>query len=710
MEPVSTNQAHVDDDVLNAAPPVPPPVGGAVNNENQPQDAVVVLPLGATRKLTSDVWPHFTRLFVNEVLKAKCNYCKKVLAGRSTNGTSHLRTHRDFCVQKQIHDGTQKILGPNYKAKGKTELSANQFSSDVSRKELCIMILMHEYPLSMVDHLYFKRFCCTLQPLFKVPTRNTVKKDILNLYETQRANMQRRIDQNKGRIAITTDMWTATNQKRGYMAVTGHYVDDSGKLRGHLLRFLYLPAPHTSERLAAKLSQCLLDWNIDTKLSTITLDNCTTNDAMINLVRESLLPSNLIHDGALLHMRCSAHILNLIVRDGLEVVKDGIEKIRESVVFWTCTPRRVEYFHDNAKQCKLSVSNKLVLDCPTRWNSTYEMLRVAIPYKVVFERLKKREAQYNSLPNDNHWIFAAAVCEKLEVFASMTEIFSGLHYPTANQFFIKVCELRLHMLSWLDDPNHIISRMAGKMWLKFSKYWNDIHLLLAVAVVLDPRYKLHIVEYFAAKFGSTNTDLAAERVKSVLVDLFREYQSKDPNPADYDIGDSSVDASDLDFDLYVSQRKKSRTTVITTELDHYLAEDVVPRSKKLPSFDILNWWNLYGAKYPTLHRIAKDILAVPITSVASESAFSSGGRLLDPHRSRLQPSTVEAMMCCRSWIQDEVRGGGGVTEREMQQMEGIFSALVMEDSSMEEITDGDGSISNVNGDDDDSTVVRNQKD
>ncbi|CAN0903363.1 Putative AC transposase [Linum grandiflorum] len=475
MEPVSTNQADVDDDVPNAAPPVPPPVGGAVNNENQPQDNVVILPLGVTRKLTYDVWRHFTRLFVNRVLNAKCNYCKKVLAGRSTNGTSHLRTHRYFCVQKQIHDGTQKILGPNYKAKGKTELSANQFSSDVSRKELCIMILMHEYPLSMVDHLYFKRFCCTLQPLFKVPTRNTVKKDILNLYETRRANMQRRIDHNKGRIAITTDMWTATNQKRGYMAVTGHYVDNPGKHRGHLLRFLYLPAPHTSERLAAKLSQCLLDWNIDTKLSTITLDNCTTNDAMINLVRESLLPSNLIQDGALLHMRCSAHILNLIVRDGLEVVKDGIEKIRESVVFWTCTPRRVEYFHDNAKQCKLSVSNKLVLDYPTR-------------------------------------------------------------------------------------------------------------------------------------------------------------------------------------------------------------------SKKLTPFDILNWWNLYGAKYPTLHRIAKDILAVPITSVAFKSAFSFGGRLLDPHRSRLQPSTVEVMVCCRSWIQDEVRGRGGVIEREMQQMEGIFSTLAMEDSSMEEIT------------------------
>ncbi|CAN0877351.1 hypothetical protein LINGRAHAP2_LOCUS11838, partial [Linum grandiflorum] len=59
--------------------------------------------------------------------------------------------------------------------------SANQFSSEIFRKELCIMILMNGYPLSIVDNLYFKRCCCTLQPLFKVPTRNTIKKDILTL-------------------------------------------------------------------------------------------------------------------------------------------------------------------------------------------------------------------------------------------------------------------------------------------------------------------------------------------------------------------------------------------------------------------------------------------------------------------------------------------------------------------------------------------------
>ena len=54
--------------------------------------------------------------------------------------------------------------------------------------------------------------------------------------------------------------------------------------------------------------------------------------------------------------------------------------------------------------------------------------------------------------------------------------------------------------------------------------------------------------------------------------------------------------------------------------------------------------------YPTLQAIARDVLAIPISTVASESAFSTGGRILSPHRSRLNWTTVEALMYARSWL------------------------------------------------------------
>jgi hypothetical protein len=44
----------------------------------------------------------------------------------------------------------------------------------------------------------------------------------------------------KSRVAITTDMWTSENQKRGYMAVTAHFIDDSWTLRNIIMRFVTL--------------------------------------------------------------------------------------------------------------------------------------------------------------------------------------------------------------------------------------------------------------------------------------------------------------------------------------------------------------------------------------------------------------------------------------------------------------------------------------
>jgi hypothetical protein len=94
-------------------------------------------------------------------------------------------------------------------------------------------------------------------------------------------------------------------------------------------------------------------------------------------------------------MRCSAHILNLIVRDGLEVIKNSIEKIRYSVQFWTASAKREEKFEQAAKQLIVAETKKLELDCLTRWNSTYNMLKTAMGYKDVFETTRAFIQKYS---------------------------------------------------------------------------------------------------------------------------------------------------------------------------------------------------------------------------------------------------------------------------------------------------------------------------
>ena len=92
---------------------------------------------------------------------------------------------------------------------------------------------------------------------------------------------------------------------------------------------------------------------------------------------------------------------------------------------------------------------------------------------------------------------------------------------------------------------------------------------------------------------------------------------------------------------------------LNSKLDQYLEEKVLPRTV---DFDILNWWKTNGVKYPILQNIARDVLAIPISTVASESAFCTGGRVVTPHHSRLHEDTLEAIMCSQSWISKEKRG------------------------------------------------------
>ena len=58
-------------------------------------------------------------------------------------------------------------------------------------------------------------------------------------------------------------------------------------------RFVYVPSPHMKDVLTDVLVDCLLEWNIDRKLSTISVDNCSTNDVMIRLLLNKFDTSSL---------------------------------------------------------------------------------------------------------------------------------------------------------------------------------------------------------------------------------------------------------------------------------------------------------------------------------------------------------------------------------------------------------------------------------
>ena len=61
---------------------------------------------------------------------------------------------------------------------------------------------------------------------------------------------------------------------------------------------------------------------------------------------------------------------------------------------------------------------------------------------------------------------------------------------------------------------------------------------------------------------------------------------------------------------------------------------------KFTPFDALEWWKVNNLKYRIMFSMARDILAIPIMTVASEATFSVGSRVIDTYHASLSPKTV----------------------------------------------------------------------
>jgi len=103
--------------------------------------------------------------------------------------------------------------------------------------------------------------------------------------------------------------------------------------------------------------------------------------------------------------------------------------------------------------------------------------------------------------------------------------------------------------------------------------------------------------------------------------------------------------SDKAFDIFLREEKKVSAGKLS-ELDKYLKAE----REESRDLDLLMWWKTTGQKFEILSLMAQDILSIPVTTVASESTFSTSGRVLDGFRSSLTPTVVEALICTQDWL------------------------------------------------------------
>ncbi|KAK8614480.1 hypothetical protein V6N13_068280 [Hibiscus sabdariffa] len=396
-------------------------------------------------------WSHFSKYVTEDGQKrARCNHCDTTYTMETGGSTTSLNNHMKVCLQKpkgNTSDLKQSELsfanvgdGPESE---KTIFSTWKFDRYAIRKALIHMIVVDELPFGIVEGEGFKQFLSIACP-------------------------------------STLD-------------------DDEWKLQKRIINFCLISA-HRGKSIGQALEKCIRDWGIE-RVFTITVDNASANGVGIAYLRKKLSHRNTcVANGKYMHMRCVAHIINLIVQEGVKYVSMSVDRVRAVVRYIRASPLRMKRFYDREKEEMIDTKTRLQLDAPTRWNSTYMMLDVAAKYEHAFDSYARDDNSFfldlivrDGVPTFDNWENIQRIVKILQSFYDLTLKVSRSLHVTAYCFWETLIEIHCLLDEWLNCDDLDIVSMASKMKDKYNKYWGDatnINFMVYLAIILDPRRKM----------------------------------------------------------------------------------------------------------------------------------------------------------------------------------------------------------------------------
>lgn len=654
-----------------------------------PSDSAIKKP----KRLTSVVWNHFERVRKADICYAVCLHCNKKLSGSSNSGTTHLRNHLMRCLKRSNYDVSQLLSAKRRKKENAVSLpiinfdegqrkdeiinsshlkvdpepkqdvpiclGSISFDQERSKRDLARMIILHGYPLDMIEDVGFKVFIRNLQPLFDIQPNGSVEFACMELYEKEKNRVYEMLNKLQGRINLAVTVWTSP-ESSGYLCLKAHYVEQDWKLRKQILNFITLDSSHTEDILSEAVIKCLMDWGIAHKLFSVTYDDCFTNDNVIPGMKDRLCQNwPQMRNCKVFDVSCATQVLKLIIQDAIAAVRDVTQNIRGIIRYVNSSQGTKAKFREIAQQVGIESQKSLSLDFPSSWKSTYVMIEATLEYRDVFSLLQEQDSAFTMTLSDKEWELASSVTGYLKLFVEITNSFSN-KCPTANIYFPEICDVHIQLIDWCKSPNSFMSSMALKMKEKFDKYWNKCNFSLAVAAILDPRFKMKLVEYY---YPQIYGDSAAERIKDVsdgIKELFNGYMMACSGLSIDDQGSALPGCSLLGncndgrdrlkgFDEFLHETSQSQSVI--SDLDKYLEEPIFPRNH---DFNILNWWKVHTPRYPVLSMMAQDVLGIPMSTVALDSVFCLGSRVLDQCKRALDPDIRQALICTQDWLRMEV--------------------------------------------------------
>ena len=273
------------------------------------------------------------------------------------------------------------------------------------------------------------------QPLFQKFHHRKIEAELKKQYFEYKNDLIAKFGYMNNNVSITSDIWTAGKHGLSYSCVTVHYIDENWRLQKRILSFRTMEFPHTAHVIFKSLMDVFEEYNLKRDLSnkifSISFDNASNNIASIDHFISNLKP---IMNGDLFHQKCACHILNLTVKAGLktDVVNALIVKFKNSLHHIFSNNVRKQNFH---ALCERLGEPKLIVpwDVDTRWNSTFKLFEVCLPYKdIIKESLNNSAEGMQMALTEAEWVQLHKLKEFLAVFFQATVDLSASNNPTSH--------------------------------------------------------------------------------------------------------------------------------------------------------------------------------------------------------------------------------------------------------------------------------------
>lgn len=481
--------------------------------------------------------------------------------------------------------------------------------------------------------------------LFK-PTFNEVESECMEEYERMKVETKKVLRNFDGQISLSVDVLTDNNDfgqcsnnlgqhYSDYLCISAHFIDKKWKLRKWVLYFCTLSVSGQSDDLLKKcedrgIFRSLEDWGIENKIFTLTMGNDKFCNEVAGYVKRYIqVQKELRRNSQLFRVYCCGDLFREMVQDAFDKIEDIVHKVRRVYTFTTDYPM---------------------------WFLKMANLQEALKLWSIGKLSSKDVIDSHDVPSPEEWNKVEGVCKAVE---SIHEVSGALFEPeiqvTANVYLYHLHELR-EMLTRMSIGSEgfnrsIVEGMLGKV----DEYWDHMFLLLAISAALDPRFKMRYIEFVCSKVEGRDENSQVPAVLDAIRKQFDEYVIRFPekrNCASYSHSEGQSDPpvrANHTFTVlqdYQQFIQSNHHPAKISELDIYLDQPVLPWSQ---DFNPLAWWRSAAAKYPTLSRMARDFLAIPVSLSTCGEAYYTLSRPADEHMICLKPDLMNALMCARSW-------------------------------------------------------------